>query len=120
MPFMFFDPTMILLIPAMIFALWAQWKVQHTYAELSKVRAANGMTGREMAKAIMSRNGISDVAVEEVGGVLSDHFDPRAKTVRLSSTNYGVDSLASTAVAALEASDLLQDAPGYAPPPRRP
>ncbi len=115
MPFMFFDPTMILLIPAMIFALWAQWKVQHTYAELSKVRAANGMTGREMAKAIMSRNGISDVAVEEVGGVLSDHFDPRAKTVRLSSTNYGGDSLASIAVAAHEVGHVLQHAQGYAP-----
>src|SRR5260221_504265 len=108
MPFMFFDPTMILLIPAMIFALWAQWKVQHTYAELSKVRAANGMTGREMAKAIMTRNGISDVAVEEVGGVLSDHFDPRAKTVRLSSTNYGGDSLAPIAAAAIAALQLMR------------
>src|SRR6266487_5767453 len=102
MPFLFFDPTMVLLVPALIFAMWAQWKVQHTYREMSKVRAANGLTGREMAKAIMNRNGITDVAVEEVGGVLSDHFDPREKKVRLSEANYGGDSLASIAVAAHE------------------
>ena len=115
MPFMFFDPTMILLIPAMIFALWAQWKVQHTYNEMSRVRAANGLTGREMAKAIMTRNGIGDVTVEEVGGVLSDHFDPGAKKVRLSSSNYAGDSLASIAVAAHEVGHVLQHAQGYAP-----
>lgn len=115
MPFMFFDPTMILLIPAMLFAMWAQWKVQHTYNEMSRVRATSGLTGREMAKAIMTRNGISDVAVEEVGGVLSDHFDPGAKKVRLSSTNYGGDSLASIAVAAHEVGHVLQHAQGYAP-----
>jgi hypothetical protein len=115
MPFMFFDPTMILLIPAMLFAMWAQWKVQHTYNEMSKVRAANGLTGREMAKAIMTRNGITDVAIEEVGGVLSDHFDPGTKKVRLSSTNYGGSSLASIAVAAHEVGHVLQHAQGYAP-----
>ena len=115
MPFMFFDPTMILLVPAMILALWAQWRVQHTYDELSRVRASNGLTGREMAQAIMTRNGISDVAVEEVGGVLSDHFDPRVKKVRLSSANYGGDSLASIAVAAHEVGHVLQHAQGYAP-----
>jgi len=114
MPFMF-DPTMIILIPAMIFAVWAQWKVQHTYSEMSKVRAANGLTGREMAKAIMTRNGVTDVTVEEVGGVLSDHFDPREKKVRLSSMNYGGDSLASIAVAAHEVGHVLQHAQGYAP-----
>lgn len=115
MPFMFFDPTMALLIPAMIFAMWAQWKVQHTYSEMSKVRAANGLTGREMAQAIMARNGVTDVTVEEVGGVLSDHFDPRAKKVRLSSLNYGGSSLASIAVAAHEVGHVLQHAQGYAP-----
>ena len=115
MPFLFFDPTMMLLIPAMIFAMWAQWKVQHTYEQMSRVRAANGLTGREMAKAIMTRNGIGDVAVEAVDGVLSDHFDPRAKVVRLSAANYGGDSLASIAVAAHEVGHVLQHAQGYAP-----
>ena len=115
MPFLFFDPTMILLLPAMIFALWAQWKVQHTFEQMSRVKAANGLTGREMAEAIMRRNGISDVAVEPVDGVLSDHFDPRTKKVRLSLSNYQGSSLASIAVAAHEVGHVLQHAQGYAP-----
>ncbi len=110
-----FDPTFVLLIPALILAFWAQWKVQSTYQRMSRVRAANGMTGREMALAIMRRNGISDVAVEEVGGVLSDHYDPRVKRVRLSPGNYEGASLASIAVAAHEVGHVLQHQQGYAP-----
>ena len=114
--FMFgYDPTFVLLLPAMVFAMWAQWKVQHTYAEMSKVRAANGMTGAAMAKDIMRRNGVTDVAVEEVGGVLSDHYDPRSKTVRLSSGIARGDSVASIAVAAHEVGHVLQHAQGYVP-----
>ena len=79
-----FDPTYLILIPALIFAMWAQWKVQNTYQKYSQVRAANGMTGRDMAQDIMTRNGVTDVRIEEVQGVLSDHYDPRSKTVRLS------------------------------------
>lgn len=110
-----FDPTIVLLVPALIFAFWAQWKVQHTYQKMSRVRAANGLTGREMAISIMRRNGLSDVAVEEVGGVLSDHYDPRVRRVRLSSHNYQGDSLASIAVAAHEVGHAMQHAQGYAP-----
>jgi hypothetical protein len=108
-----FDPTIILVLPAMAFAMWAQWKVQHTYAEMSRVRAVNGMTGAAMAKDIMRRNGVTDVAVEEVGGVLSDHYDPRSKTVRLSSGIARGDSVASIAVAAHEVGHVLQHAQGY-------
>jgi len=115
MPFFFFDPTMVLLIPAMIFAFWAQWKVQHTYEAMSRVRAANGLTGRDMARTIMTRNGISDVEVEAVGGVLSDHYDPLSKKVRLSQPNYEGRSLASIAVAAHEVGHVLQHHQGYAP-----
>jgi Zn-dependent membrane protease YugP len=115
MPFLFYDPTFLLLIPAMIFAMWAQWKVQSTYNQMSQVRAANGMTGRDMALAIMRRNGISDVTVEEVGGVLSDHYDPRIRKVRLSADNYEGASLASIAVAAHEVGHVMQHAQGYAP-----
>jgi len=112
--FMFgYDPTFILLLPAMVFAMWAQWKVQHTYTEMSKVRAANGMTGTAMAKDIMRRNGVTDVTVEEVGGVLSDHYDPRSKVVSLSSGIARGDSLASIAVAAHEVGHVLQHAQGY-------
>ncbi|MGH7730418.1 MAG: zinc metallopeptidase [Candidatus Eiseniibacteriota bacterium] len=111
----FFDPTMIILIPALIFAFWAQWKVQHTYKKFSQVRAANGRTGREMALSIMSRNGVADVAVEEVGGILSDHYDPRVKKVRLSEHNYRDSSISSIAVAAHEVGHVLQHAQGYMP-----
>src|SRR5215471_11052555 len=114
-PMFGFDPTFLLVIPALIFALWAQWKVQHTYQKFSKVRAANGRTGREMALAIMQRNGVSDVAVEEVGGMLSDHYDPRTKKVRLSQNNYEGDSIASIAVAAHEVGHVLQHQQGYVP-----
>ena len=113
--FGFFDPTMLLLVPALIFAFWAQWKVQHTYQKFSRVSAANGRSGREMALAIMARNGVTDVAVEEVGGVLSDHYDPRVKKVRLSSQNYREPSIASIAVAAHEVGHVLQHAQGYFP-----
>ena len=115
MPFGFFDPTMLLVLPALVFAMWAQWKVQSTYQKYSKIRAANGLTGREMAEAIMRRNGVTDVAIEEVGGVLSDHYDPRIKRVRLSSHNYEESSLAAIAVGAHEVGHVLQHAQGYAP-----
>ena len=114
MPFFGFDSTIILLIPAMIFAMWAQWRVQHTYNEMLKVRSANGMTGAAMAKNIMRMNGVTDVRVEEVGGMLSDHYDPRSKIVRLSSPIARGDSVASIAVAAHEVGHVLQHAQGYA------
>jgi hypothetical protein len=115
MPFSFFDPTMLLLVPALIFAFWAQWKVQHTYQKFSRVPAASGLTGRDMARAIMNRNGVHDVEVEEVGGVLSDHYDPRVRKVRLSSANFRTASVAAVAVGAHEVGHVLQHAQGYAP-----
>ncbi len=117
MPFLGFgfDPTFFMLIPAMIFAMWAQWKVQSTYRKYSEVRAANGMTGRQMAASIMTRNGVSDVTIEAVGGTLSDHYDPRAKAVRLSEPIYSGDSISAIAVSAHEVGHVLQHAQGYAP-----
>jgi len=79
------------------------------------VRAANGMTGHDMAKSIMRRNGVADVEIEQVGGMLSDHYDPRVKKVRLSAPIYQGDSIASIAVAAHEVGHVLQHAQGYAP-----
>ena len=115
MPFGLFDPTMLLLVPAIGFALWAQWKVTHTYRKYSEVRAAKGLTGSQMAKAIMNRNGVTDVAVEEVSGVLSDHYDPRARKVCLSAHNFREPSLAAMAIGAHEVGHALQHAQGYAP-----
>ena len=110
-----FDPTMVLVLPALIFAFWAQWKVQSTYQKFAKVPAANGRTGREIALAIMQRNGVADVSVQPVEGVLSDHYDPRSKVVSLSRQNYEDRSIASIAVAAHEVGHVLQHAEGYVP-----
>ena len=112
---MFFDWTYLLIVPALILAFWAQSRVQGTYARFARIRAANGMTGRQMAQAIMTRNGIGDVSIAEVGGVLSDHYDPRTKQVSLSAGNYEGDSLAAIAVAAHEVGHVLQHKQGYAP-----
>lgn len=79
MPFFFFDPTMILLIPAFVLAVWAQIKVKTTYNKFKKIAAANGLRGAEVAKYILQKNGIYDVEVEPVPGELSDHYDPRVK-----------------------------------------
>ncbi|HTR97163.1 MAG TPA: zinc metallopeptidase [Candidatus Acidoferrales bacterium] len=116
MPFFFgFDPTFVLLLPAMAFALWAQWKVRSTYQKFAQVPAANGMTGEAMARAIMQRNGVTDVRIEEIGGQLSDHYDPGAHTVRLSPDIYEGHSIAAIAVAAHEVGHVLQHHRGYVP-----
>jgi len=116
MPFMFgFDPTFMLLIPALIFAMWAQFKVQSTYQKYARVRSSNGRTGAEIAKAIMDRNGVAGVTIEEVGGTLSDHYDPRTRKVALSSDVYRAPTIAATAVAAHEVGHVLQHHEGYAP-----
>lgn len=111
----FFDPTYLLVLPALALAMWAQWKVQSTYRRFAEVRASAGIRGRDMARAIMVKNGITDVAVEETAGTLSDHYDPRAKTVRLSPDIYEGDSISSIAVAAHEVGHVLQHAQGYVP-----
>ena len=103
-----FDPTMLLLLPAMGFALWAQFKVKSTYEKFAQVPASSGVTGREMARAIMQRNGVSDVEVEPIGGTLSDHYDPGALRVRLSEGIYDGRSISAIAVAAHEVGHVLQ------------
>jgi len=115
MPFFFFDPTMILLIPAFILAVWAQIKVKTTYNKFKKIAAANGMRGAEVARYILQKNGIYDVEVEPVPGELSDHYDPRVKKVRLSEYNYASNSLSAIAVAAHEVGHAIQHAHGYMP-----
>lgn len=111
----FWDPTMILLIPALLLAFYAQYKVRSTYNKYSKIQNARGLTGYDAARHLLQINGIYDVEVEEVEGVLSDHYDPRDKTVRLSTENYRGASLAGVAVAAHEVGHVIQHATGYVP-----
>ena len=115
MPFFFFDSTMLLLVPCILLALYAQWKVRKTYGEFSQVASAAGISGAETARRLLRENGIYDVAVEEVDGVLSDHYDPRDKVVRLSTGIFRGHHLAGLAVAAHEVGHALQDARGYMP-----
>ncbi len=115
MPFYFWDPTMILLIPAIILAIWAQMRVSSTYSKYSKVSSARGATGAETAKFLLEHNDLPDVKIEAVKGKLSDHYDPRSNTVRLSTDNYRGRSLSAIAVAAHEVGHAIQHGTGYIP-----
>ncbi len=115
MPFFFGDPTFILLVPAMLLALYAQFKVQATFNRYSQVQASCGYTGAQVAAELLRRRGISDVTVEETPGMLADHYDPRAKVLRLSPEVYESTSLAALGVAAHETGHALQHREGYAP-----
>lgn len=112
---LFFSPYDWLLLPAIALAMYAQFKVKSTYDRYSRVRAAAGMTGAQVAANLLRSNGINDVEVEETGGTLSDHYDPRKKVLRLSSGVYRSDSIAALGVAAHEAGHAAQHATGYLP-----
>ncbi|MFZ3588677.1 zinc metallopeptidase [Bacillus sp. DJP31] len=101
--------VLILIIP-----LWAQMKVKGAYKKYSKVATSSGMTGAQVARKILDDNGLYDVRIEETPGVLSDHYDPRSKTVRLSTNNYYGNSIAGAAVAAHEVGHAMQDQQEYA------
>lgn len=101
--------ALLLLIP-----MWAQMKVKSTYSKYSKVATSSQMTGAHVARKILDDNGLYDVRIEEVKGVLTDHYDPRQKVVRLSSNNYHGHSMAASAVAAHEVGHAIQDAEEYA------
>ncbi len=113
---MFFDPLyLILTLPAVALAAWAQMRVHSAYAEASKVRSRSGLTGAEAADRLMRAEGVNQVGIEPVQGFLSDHYDPSHKMLRLSPGVYQSDSLAALGIAAHEAGHALQDAHRYAP-----
>ena len=109
MSFLFF-----IIIP-MLLVGWAQMRVRSAFKKYSRVPATAGISGAETARRILNEQGIYDVAVEETGGALSDHYDPRSKVVRLSSENFHGHSLAGLAVAAHEVGHAMQHAQGYLP-----
>lgn len=109
------DWTLLLLLPAMIFALVAQAKVQSAFKKYDRVHSQRRMTGADAARRILDLNGLYDVKVECVRGHLNDHFDPRTNVIRLSDATYGSTSVAAIGVAAHEAGHAVQHATGYAP-----
>ena len=112
--FWFWDPTIILLIPALIFALWAQNKVKGEYMRWSQVLVRRGLTGAEVAKMILSANRL-DVKIETTPVELGDHYDPRRKVLRLSPGVYGESTIAAVGIAAHECGHAIQHAKSYAP-----
>lgn len=110
-----FDPTMFLLIPAILLTLYAQYKVSSTTNRFFNVRANRGYTGEDTARKILDSNGLYNVRIEMVRGRLSDHYDPRSKVLRLSQDVYSGTSITSVAVAAHECGHAIQHAHGYAP-----
>ncbi len=113
--FFWFDGTLLILVPAMIFAFWAQLKVQSTFKQFAKVYNRRGLTGADAARRVLDANGLHHVRVEQVSGHLTDHFDPRDNVIRLSESVYASTGIAAVGVAAHEAGHACQHAKGYVP-----
>ena len=113
--FYYYDPTYILILIGAIVALYAQIKVSTTYAKWQKVPSATRMTGAQIARQILDNNGCQDVRIEAINGKLTDHYDPRTRTLRLSDATYNSTSVAALGVAAHECGHAIQHARGYAP-----
>lgn len=111
----YFDPTMIILIPSIIFAMYAQGKVKSTFAKYLRVHSKKGYSGFQVARHILDHNGMKDVPIEITRGQLSDHYDPRKRIVRLSYDVYNGTSIGSISVAAHETGHAIQHAHGYVP-----
>jgi uncharacterized protein len=102
-------------LPALLLGLWAQAKVKGAFNKYSQIRNTTGLSGSEVARRMLISNGLNNVRVEETGGVLSDHYDPTAKVLRLSAETFRSNSIAAAGVAAHEAGHALQDQAGYVP-----
>ena len=111
----FYDWTYLLLIPALLLSLWAQFRVSSTFNRFSKVRASSGMTATQMAEQLLHAEGVYDVSVERTRGNLTDHYDPKNMMLRLSDSTANSTSVAALGVAAHEAGHVLQHRDGYAP-----
>lgn len=110
----FFDPMyFVYLAPALLLGLWAQFKVKSAYARAQQVAAP--LSGAAAARHVLDSAGLQDVAIEEIPGELTDHYDPRSKVLRLSEAVYRTNSLAAVGIAAHEAGHAIQDAHAYSP-----
>jgi len=112
----FFDPTyMLFMLPAILLMMLTQWYVNSAYNKWSRVQSHTRLTGAEVASRLIRSGGLYDVQVEQVGGRLSDHYDPRTKVLRLSPAVAQGDSIASLAIAAHELGHAMQDQDQYFP-----
>ncbi|MGI6031451.1 MAG: zinc metallopeptidase [Eubacteriales bacterium] len=105
----------VLVVPALLLAMWAQATVKSTFARYSQVFAHRGYTGADVARLVLDHNGLQNVRIEHVQGSMTDHYDPRTNVVRLSDTVYGSTSVAAIGVATHEVGHAIQHAEGYFP-----
>ena len=110
---MYFDPTYILIIIGVLLSLAASTKVKSTFSRYSRVRSLSGLTGAQTAERILHQAGIYDVGIARISGDLTDHYDPSSKTLRLSDSVYGSNSVAAVSVAAHECGHAIQHQENY-------
>lgn len=112
----YFDPAyLVFALPPMLLALWAQFRVKSAFSRYSQVRTQSGVTGAQAAMQLLRRGGLGNVSVEMTHGMLSDHYDPQSKVLRLSEDVFNLPSIASVGVAAHEAGHAMQDKNNYFP-----
>lgn len=111
----YFDPTYLVIVPALILSLWASARVNSTFNKYSQIGSRNGITGAQAARRVLDSHGLYHVQIEYVRGHLSDHYDPSTQTLRLSESVYGNTSTAAIGVACHEAGHAIQHAEEYAP-----
>ena len=111
----YFDWTILIVIPAMLFALWAQFRVNSTFSKYSQTTIRSGLTAAEAARRLLDANGLYHVTINRIPGKLTDHYDPRTRTLSLSEAVYDSASAAAVGVACHEAGHAIQHADNYAP-----
>lgn len=111
----YYDWTMLLVIPGLLLGLWAQFKVKSSFDKYQRVLSRSGYTAESVARMLLNRSGCDHVSIQQTGGSLTDHYDPRSNVLRLSSTVHGSGSVAAIGVAAHECGHAMQHREGYAP-----
>ncbi|MDR2767929.1 MAG: zinc metallopeptidase [Treponema sp.] len=106
---------LVLVVPALLLSMWAQFRVKSTFAKYSRMSNSRGLTGAAAARILMEANGVRNVAIEEVAGSLTDHYDPGSRVLRLSRPVYAAASVAAVGVAAHETGHAIQHARSYGP-----
>jgi hypothetical protein len=102
-------------LPALLLGFWAQMKIKTSFSKYSQVRTTTGLTGAEVARRMLDQNGLRNIQIEQTSGTMSDHYDPQAKTLRLSNGVYSSPSVAAAGIAAHESGHAIQDATNYGP-----